>query len=138
MALVNNNRVNLQRHSPMGFVLVVAIILFSYYFSVHFPSSRIYIEGVMVIVAFFMLDKKALLILFLLAATSLFHWKLSENMIWNIATISLIIYSSEKRLITQKNLSSLAKGVVIILLGFVIANELYDFKIEISIKIFKN
>ena len=118
----------------MIFLLVVTVILFSYYNSAHNPSSRIYLEGVMVVLAFSMLDKKALSILALLAATSLFHWTLSGNIAWNIATISLIIYSSEKQLITADNLVFLAKGTVIILLAFVITNEINDFKIEI----FKN
>lgn len=116
------------------FLLSFVIILFLYYSAAHIPENRIFVEGIMVIVAFFMLDKKSFFILGLLALLSLFHWKLYEDVLWNIATISLVIYSSKKKLITASNLSLLTKNIVIILVAFVILNEINDFKVEI----FKN
>jgi hypothetical protein len=88
----------------------------------------------MVIAAFFMLDKKSFSILCLLALFSLLHWRLYEDIVWNIATVSLIIYSSKKKLITSNNLSLLTQSIVIVLVVFVLFNEINDFKIEI----FKN
>lgn len=116
------------------FLLSSVIILLLYYGATHVPENRILVEGIMVIIAFFMLDKKSFLILGLLALLSLVHWKIFEDILWNIATISLIIYSSKKKLITASNLLLLTKNIVIILVVFVVFNEITDFKIEI----FKN
>ena len=113
---------------------ISALIFFSYYFATHFPANRIYVEGMMIFIAALMLDKKALLLLLLLMIISLFNSPILSDLIWNMATISVVIYSSKKRLINISELTNLAKGIVILLFGFVLINEIIDFKIEI----FKN
>ena len=128
-------------YGGFGFLTIIALIFLLYFNSVHIapstaalPVRRLFIEGVMVMLAIFMMDKKALSIFVLLLIMSLFHWELSHNIVWNIATIPLIVYSSHKKIITSRDLAFLMKGTVLILLAFVLLNEANGYKVEL----FKN
>ena len=122
------------KYKSQALLIISTFFFFSYYFVTYFPANRIYVEGMMILVAALMLDKKGLLLLLFLMITSFFNSSIFGDLIWNMATISIVIYSSEKRLVDIGELTNLAKGIVILLFGFVLINEIVDFKIEI----FKN
>ena len=104
---------------------------------VAFPIRRILTESIMVILALFLLDRKGMAIFAILLISSLFHWELYTNIIWNIATIPLIVYASQKKIITSIDLAFVVKGTVIILLAFVLFNEANGFKVY-EAEVFKN
>ena len=122
------------KYKYQALLIIFTFFFFSYYFVTYFPANRIYVEGMMILTAAFILDKKGLLLLLLLITTSLLNSSIFNDLIWNMATISVVIYSSEKRLINTGELNNLVKGIVILLFVFVLVNEIIDFKIEI----FKN
>lgn len=115
-----------------GFLIILTTIFLSYYLAAYIPAKRIYVEGIMVLFAFIMFDKKSFVIFGILIFGSFFQWGIDKNIIWNLATIPLIIYSSNKRLITKNDLDMLAKTITVILLGFVLLNEVIDFKVDFS------
>jgi hypothetical protein len=113
-------------------ILFIIFVFFIYFYSRFLPNLRYVAELLLISFSFFLLDKKALKILFLIAIASLvFHWDLREYLILNIATINLIIYSSNKRILEYKDLLIFAYFVVVLLFLFVFINEILNLNNEI-------